>query len=78
MLVASKSGVISVVDLINETEKTWIVMDEKVEKTISKTDTYTRGFDLMSDALKWSGAEINLIQSFLAREAKASKESTQH
>ncbi|KPC02103.1 hypothetical protein QO021_29830 (plasmid) [Pseudomonas amygdali pv. lachrymans] len=78
MLVASKSGLISVVDLITETENSWVVMDEKVEKTISKTDTRTRGFDLMSDALKWAGAEIDLIQSFLAKESKASAEAAQH
>ncbi|NMY12056.1 hypothetical protein PVE_R2G0949 [Pseudomonas veronii 1YdBTEX2] len=76
MIVASKSGCISVVDLIKDTKNIWIVMDERVEKTISKTDMHTRGFDLMSDALKWAGAETELIQSFLASEAKAAEEAT--
>ncbi|WP_439126338.1 MAG: hypothetical protein ACNJA3_28630 (plasmid) [Pseudomonas rhizophila] len=78
MLVASKTGLISVVDLIEETKKNWVVMDEKVKKTISKTDASTRGFDLMSDALKWVGAEPELIQNFLASEAKSPEEATKH
>ncbi|QHF00483.1 hypothetical protein LCG56_29275 (plasmid) [Pseudomonas cannabina pv. alisalensis] len=78
MLVASKSGLISVVDLIEETKKTWVVMDEKVKKTISKTDPNTRSFNLMSDALKWVGAEPELIQTFLASEAKSDEQATKH
>lgn len=78
MLVASKSGLISLVDLIAESQDSWVVIDEKVEKTISKTDKHTRAFDLMSDALKWSGAESKLIQSFLDREAKAAQEALTH
>lgn len=43
MLVAHKSGLISAVDLIDETKETMGVMDEKVKKTVSKTDALTRG-----------------------------------
>lgn len=78
MLVASKSGLISVVDLIEDTKNTWVVMDEKVKKTIRKTDASTRGFNLMSDALKWVGADPALIQTFLASEAESSEEATKH
>nr|WP_193069100.1 hypothetical protein [Pseudomonas fluorescens] len=78
MLVASKSGLISLVDLIEENKKTWVVMDENVKKKISKTDACTRGFDLMSDALTWAGAEPELIQSFLTSEAKSAEETTKH
>lgn len=78
MLVAPKSGLISAVDLIDETKETRGVMDEKVKKTVSKTDALTRGVDLMPDALKWVGAQPELIQSYLASEAKSAEEATKH
>lgn len=70
MLVASKSGNISAARLINETDQAWTLEIENREYRVSKNDTQQRAFYAMSDALKWTGAEQELIEHFVALEAE--------
>lgn len=69
MLVASKSGNISAARLINETDRAWVLVVAKREIRISKSDNQRRVFGDMSNALKWAGAEPELIEHFVAQEA---------
>lgn len=69
MLLAIKSGNISASKLISETDTEWHLLVEKQAVTISKTDKHARAFRLMSDALKWAGAESELIEDFVQKEA---------
>ena len=69
MLLASKGGTISASKLISETETDWHLLVEKRTLTISKSDKANRAFVKMSDALKWTGAERELIDHFLETEA---------
>lgn len=72
MLIASRSGNISAARLIKETDKAWVLVVEKREVCISKSDSRRRVFNDMSDALKWAGAEPELIEHFVvAQEASA-------
>ncbi|WP_162874449.1 hypothetical protein [Pseudomonas viridiflava] len=66
MLIASKSGNISVATLISETDKAWTLIVENREVQVSKSDRRQRAFNDMSDALKWTNADKELIEHFLA------------
>jgi hypothetical protein len=65
MLVASKNGDVSAAQLISETRHVWVLEVEKRELRVSKSDTHQRAFRNMSDALKWAGAEPELIAHFV-------------
>lgn len=69
MLVASKNGDVSAAKLIRETQNVWVLEVEKREIQVSKSDTYQRAFSNMSEALKWAGAEPELIAHFVAMDA---------
>ncbi|MBA1305910.1 hypothetical protein [Stutzerimonas stutzeri] len=76
MLIASKTGNITVAKLLDETPNAWTLEVEKSEVRISKGDTHERVFCKMSEALKWAGAEADLIQHAQEIESvEAAKES---
>jgi RNA-splicing ligase RtcB len=77
MLIASKSGCISASRLISETDKIWTLEVENSLHRVSKSDSRQRAFNLMSDALKWAGAEREMIDHFVALEAEKSDVSNQ-
>lgn len=64
MLIASRNGTISAATLIKQTRYAWTLLDEQREVRISKSDTQTRVFSHMADALKWVGAGPELIAQF--------------
>lgn len=64
MLIASKTGDICAAKLISETDAAWVLKVEKKDVRISKTDHHRRVFVEMADALKWAGAEQELIEHF--------------
>lgn len=64
MLIASRNGTISAATLTKETRYAWTLLDEQREVRISKSDTQTRVFSHMADALKWAGADLELIAHF--------------
>lgn len=69
MLLASKNGNISAAELVSETNDAWILKVEKREHRVSKTDSHQRAFKLMSEALKWSSKDQELIDHWVARDA---------
>lgn len=69
MLIASKSGNISAAKLVSETDNTWTLEVGKRQVRISKSDKQQRAFHDMSDALKWAGAEQELIDHFVELDA---------
>jgi hypothetical protein len=73
MLIASKSGCISVSRLVSETDNVWTLEVENSLHRVSKTDSQQRAFNAMSDALKWTGAEVELIEHFTALEAETQR-----
>lgn len=72
MLLASKNGSISAAELISETSDAWILKVEKAECRISKSDSRKRAFKRMSEALKWSSNDQELIDHWVARDAAES------
>lgn len=75
MLIASKTGNITVAKLLDETPNAWALEVERREVRVSKADTHERVFSRMSEALKWAGAEADLIQHAQEFEsAEAAKE----
>jgi RNA-splicing ligase RtcB len=77
MLIASKSGCISASKLVSETDTAWTLEVENSLHRVSKTDSRQRAFNAMSDALKWAGAEQEMIDHFVALEAEKSDVSNQ-
>lgn len=69
MLLASKTGNISAAKLLSETDNVWLLAVERREVRVSKADSHQRAFTAMSEALKWTGAESELIEHFVALEA---------
>lgn len=69
MLLATKGGTISASKLVRETDTEWHLLVEKRPLTISKKDKAVRAFQNMSDALKWTGADRELIDHFVQQEA---------
>lgn len=68
MLLASKSGDVSAAKLLSETDNTWLLLVEKTEVRVSKSDSRRRAFDKMSEALEWAGADTELIEHFATEE----------
>lgn len=66
MLIASKNGSITAAKLISETDEAWTLEVEKRKRRLSKTDSRQRAFNDMSEAMKWAGAEPELIEHFAA------------
>jgi RNA-splicing ligase RtcB len=73
MLIASKSGCISAAKLVSETDKAWTLEVESNLCRVSKSDSRRRAFNAMSDALKWAGADQEMIDHFVDLEAKSNK-----
>lgn len=67
MFVASKSGDISVANLISETDEAWTLklVVEKREIVVSKKGSQQRAFSVRSDALKWAGVGQEVIEHFV-------------
>jgi hypothetical protein len=72
MFIASKSGNISVADLISETDDAWVLklVAVKLEVRISKNDCQQRAFSARSDAMKWAGVEQGRVELFVATGAQ--------
>lgn len=77
MLLSSKGGLISCVTLVSETRHSWFLIDDQVQIKVSKRDNSLRVFKLMSEALIWTSADQELIQSFRDIEAKAKQKGHQ-
>lgn len=77
MLIASKSGCISVSKLVSETDNVWTLEVENSLHRVSKKDSRQRAFNAMSDALEWAGADQEMIDHFVALEAEKSAVSNQ-
>ena len=71
MILASKSGTLSVAKFISETNKAWTLEIEESEVEVSKKDKKYRVFapQCMAEALKWSGADQSFIDDFKEDEA---------
>lgn len=64
MLIASKNGSITAAKLISETAEAWTLEVETRKRRLSKTDSRQRAFNDMSEAMRWAGAEPELIEHF--------------
>lgn len=68
MLLASTSGDMSIVTLVRDLPKSWVIHRDGRELRIRKSDPKRRVFEKSSEAMAWAGGDPVVVASYAEEE----------